>query len=406
MPSAEDARREATNVRSGGSLRGNDGSVLSYTWAESIAGFEQAEVVDWQWRFADGTNGSGVGIVWRRGTSYFVLLAVQSVRTNRVAWLNETVELARIQESKAQRLGPFVPPAPPPPPPPASSTVGSETMPDMLLLLTARVGGAMAREGTVIRAFIDGKECGRAALVLGFTALSVASADTTAGCGAPGAAVIFRIGDDLANETLTWRLENFVTPVSLSSQSVTVGGGIVVRPVLEVNCKPVEAECTGHERLLWTGNYDAWIEELSSRGLEPSGDTLLRSWVRFRAERGEVFGNLAQAFLDEQPFTFILSVRYAPVSSDADLYVSIFNFGADRPVGGWTVRSGGASYTFPPDAILGTGSCRIYRGTPPESDDANTCPGAVLVGEEAEFGQHGFVEILDAEGREIDSVAW
>lgn len=407
MPSAEAASREVASIRSGGSIRGDDGSVLTFQWTESLSGFDQAEVANWDWRFSDGTRSTGVGMGWRRGSNYFILLAVQSVLTNRVAWFNEMIEIARIQEAKAARRGAFVPPAPPSPPPAAatSTTTNSQAMPDMLLLVTARVGGAVAREGTVIRAFIDGKECGRASLVFGFTALSVASRDTTAGCGAPGAAVVFRIGDDLAAETVSWGLDNFITPASLNVNRPGGNTGLVVRPVLVVNCISPAGRCSEQEQALWSGNLDAWLDELQQRGIEPSGDSMLRGWIQFRADRGEIFGALARAFLDEQPFTFVMSVRFAPASGDPDSYVSIFNFGADRPVGGWIVRSGNATYTFAPDAVLTKGVCRIYRGAVPATDVNSTCPGAVLEGEDA-IGQQGFVEILDAEGQEIDSVAW
>jgi hypothetical protein len=367
----------------------------------------------------------GVGL--RAGTVYYDLYVFASERIqgfNAVSGAmaeNEMFVLANAQNAKISRNGIFVPPtvaAPPPstnqpgtsaapatPATPATST-SEPGMPDMLMLVTARVGGVVAREGTVIRAFIDGKECGRASLVFGFTALSVASRDTTAGCGTPGAAIVFRIGDDLASETVSWGLDNFVTPASLNASRPGGGSGLVVRPVLLVNCIAPEGRCSEHDQALWSGNFDAWFDELVQRGLEPSGSLMLDAWVRFRADRGEIFGALARAFLDEQPFTFITSVRFAPASGDPDTYVTIFNFGADRPVGGWTVRSGGAVYAFPPDAVLTKGTCRIYRGEVPASDVSSTCPGAALVGAEAAFGQQGFVDVLDAEGHEIDSVAW
>lgn len=343
-------------------------------------------------------------IAWRRGQVHF-WLSLQ----NRIPGGSANAEafrLANQQNDKAAGAGPFmVASAAPTPPSSAPPTPEQPKMPDMLLLLTARTGGVMARDGTIIRAFIGNRECGRATLTLGFTALRVASHDTNVGCGTPGATVTFRIDDDPANESVTWGLDNFATPVSLTATRAVIGGGLVVRPVLVANCVSPSGSCSEHERALWSGNLDAWLEELAALGVEPSADTLLRAWVTYRAERGEVFGNLARAYLDAEPFTFILAVRYVPVGSDPYTYVSLFNFGADREVGGWTIRAGNAQYTFPEGAVLANGTCRVYSSAPPADDSGSTCPGATFSGGEG-LGPNGFVEVLSADGQVVDAVAW
>lgn len=318
----------------------------------------------------------------------------------------EMLRIAALQDTRVLRAGPFVPPSPSTPP--ESPPPVTPARPDMILLVTARVGGAMVREGTPIRALINGKECGSNTAVFGFTVISVSSEDSVAGCGTEGAPIRFRVGEDEAAETIVWNLNSFVTPVALSVARAVVGGGLLVRPTVEVNCVPLGEVCSPAERALWSANLEVWIADLQQRGIEPTGENLLRAWLEFRAGRGEVFAKLALAYLDAQPFTFISAVRHTPSATEPVPYVSLFNFGAARPVGGWQVRTGtGAVYTFPEGTVLPTGTCRIFAAPLPEGvEGGGVCPGAVFQGTGEALGSRGYVAITDAEGQIIDSVAW
>jgi hypothetical protein len=361
-------------------------------------------------------------IAWRRGQVHIWLSLLNRIPGGSAH--AEAFHLANQQNDKSAATGPMTAgPAPVPAQgggtpsattPAQTPTAGTGTAapseqpkaPDMLLLVTARVGGLLVREGTVVRALVQGKECGRATMVLGFTAVAVSSGDSVPGCGSPGATITFTVGDDTAIETVVWGLENFATPVSLSTSRAVVGGGLVVRPTLVVNCIPAGGECSDAEKALWAGNLEAWVDDLRRQGEEPTSDLLLRSWLQFRAQRGEVFGSLALAFLDSRPFTFVLAVRYAPSATEPEPYVSLFNFGADRNVGGWTLRMGDAVYTFPEGATLGKGLCRVFgSSTAAAADVGSVCPGASFESASA-FGAHGYVALVDSEGQEIDSVAW
>jgi hypothetical protein len=366
-------------------------------------------------RFTD--HGHGF-VAWRAGTVYF---EISTAIYPEPSTESDTFRLANLQGLKMVQVGPFSPgaaltatpvPASPTAAPTATPTAppggGSPAMPAMQLLVVARVGGALAQDGTVIAALMNGRECGSAPLTLGFTVLEVASADGQPGCGTPGAPISFKIGDDAANESIVWGLDNLATPVSLTASRALVGGGLVVRPTLQVSCVPVGGECSPQERALWAGEREVWIADFRERGDEPTDGAMVRAWLRFRAQRGEVFGNLALALLDGRPFTFILAVRYGPTANEPEPYISLFNFGAERAVGGWSLRtSGDAVFTFPDGAVLSRGLCRIYANPLESPDSGPACgaaafppPGATLP------SRGGYAELVDAQGSVVDSVGW
>jgi hypothetical protein len=48
----------------------------------------------------------------------------------------------------------------------------------------------------------------------------------------------------------------------------------------------------------------------------------------------------------------------------------------------------------------------VFAAPPLDAGDGGVCPGAVLEGAAEAFGSRGYVEIVDAGGQIIDSVAW
>jgi hypothetical protein len=131
--------------------------------------------------------------------------------------------------------------------------------------------------------------------------------------------------------------------------------------------------------------------------------------LELRAAREEPFALGVLAGRDRLPYTFIAAVRYAGSASEPTPYVLLTNAGADRPVGGWSVRTGtGAVYTFAPGTTLPAGSCRIGFGAAVEADDS-TCPGAVFDAGGADAlasRDEGYVLVQDERGDTIDVVGW
>lgn len=414
FPSVDGAHQNIASIRNNRSYtETGTGAVVSVRWDGSLTGVEEGESYRFTRQYPDRRNDAGTGAGWRRGVVFFRISAFSRPGHE---IMDETLRLASVQNSKAARTGPYTPPAPPvastpaapasPPPDTGTQTATQPAEPDMNLLVTVRTGGAMARDGTVVRALIGGQECGRATTVLGFTLLAVPARSSKPGCGADGTPITFNIGDTPANETTMWSLDNLAMPVALTAAG-RLTSGLLVRPTLDVSCIAAEGECSDQERLLWAGNFDAWFAELQSRGIEPKGESMLRAWMQFRADRGEVFGSLALAFLEQRPYTFILAVRHTPSDDEPVPYVALFSFGADRPVGGWTLRTGGASYGFPTGMTLKTGACRVYAADPSVAVEvANTCPGAILSGASPAIDAHGYVELVDESGNVVDSVAY
>lgn len=280
-------------------------------------------------------------------------------------------------------------------------------MPAMLLLVVPLVNGEIVRDGTVVRAYIGGQECGDGTTIFGWTFLAVESRDVRPGCGAPGTVVTFTINDVPANETVTWVIGSFAHGVMLTSSADRPSGGVLVRPVVSVRCRPApgQAVCPDRDERLWNGDLETWLAEFAARGEDASGAALLRAWARFRAERGEVLGGMVLAVLDGVPYTFISAVRYQPSDEFPDLYVEIANIGGDRPVGNWRVETtDGGEYVFPPDAVLSPGPCRIYLSEDAAAAGTGTCTGAVLRG--TALTRPGAVYLIDDQDQIVDSVGF
>jgi len=399
----EPAHRQIANIRNNGAEITGDGTRIAYRWNGSVSGAEEAESFRVTVRFPDGRGVTGSGIGWRRDTVTFILLGSSPPGIDIEP---EILRLAGLQNCKATLVGPFRPPQPGQP----STSVGpgqDGTAPAMLLLVVPLVNGEIVRDSTVVRAYIGGQECGESTTILGWTFLAVESAAAQPGCGVPGATVTFTIAGVPANETLTWVSGSFARGVLLTSSADRAAGGLLVRPVASVRCRPAAnaAACSEKDEQLWNGDLDTWLAVFAERGEEPSSEALLRAWARFRADRGEVLGGMVLAVLDGRPFTFISAVRYQPSDEFPDLYVEIANLGGDRPVGNWEVHTADDGvYVFPPDAVLGAGPCRIYLTDEAAARGMGTCPGAVLRG--TTLARPGAVYLIDDQGTIVDSVGF
>jgi hypothetical protein len=276
------------------------------------------------------------------------------------------------------------------------------------VLASARVGAALAADGTTVTAMIAGKECGSAQITNGFAVLTATGGNAQEGCGVAGATISFKIGEETANESIPWDEQPLAGLVALSATRAVVGGGLVVRPTLQASCISPTGECAPEERPLWTGDRAMWQALLEERGDAVSAGAMLAAWMRFRAERGEVFASIALAALEGRPLTFILAVRHGGTAAEPEPYVSLFNLGADRPAAGWSLRTGsGESFTFPSDAMLRQGQCRIYVNPLDAPDSGAACGGASFPPPGTSLpARGGYVELVDDQGTVIDSVGW
>ncbi len=385
-----------------------------------ITGADEAIEYRWIGSFPDGRSYAGLGVAWRFGPVFielFVYSTSELGRTSGLAANDEMYLLAQRQSAKYNRTPKYTPAGPtagqPPPPPPATTTPppaqpSKDPQPDMLLLVTAQIGGAIARDGTTIRAYVGERECGAESLIFGWTFLSVASADTKAGCGGDGAIITFRVGDQPAAETVTWALDSFVRGVPLTAQGERPTPGLLVRPVASISCRPAlgSTTCSELDRRLWEGSLRGWLAIFEARGAEPSGEALLTAWARFRAERDEVLGNLVLAVLERRSYSFISAVRYAPGPEAPHPYLEVSTVGAGRVAEGWRVLTAdGGEYVFPPGAQLAQGACRIYLSAEGAAADTdNACPGAVIAG--TTLARPGAAYLMDERGEIIDSVGF
>jgi|GEM_PF-2787842 hypothetical protein len=398
------AHRQITNIRNSGTEITGDGSRIAYRWDGSVGGADEAESFRFTVRSVDGRSLSGSGVGWRRQNVAFVLFAY-SAPGHEVK--QEALRLASLQNSKVTLVGTFTLPTPGQHAGPGATEESEFGEPAMLLLVAPRIGGAIVRDGTVVRAYIGGQVCGEGATIFGWTFLAVESRDTKPGCGAPGATVTFTIDGIPANETETWVVGSFARGLMLTSSSDQPSSGVLVRPVVSVRCRPApgQAACSDIDERLWNGDLETWLAVFAKRGEEPSGGALLRAWARMRAERGEVLGGMVLAVLEGQPYTFINAVRYQPSDEFPDVYIEIANLGGDRPVGNWEVRTADDGvYIFPPDTVLGTGACRIYLSEEAAARGASACPGAVLSG--GTLTPPGAVYLINDQGEIVDSVGF
>jgi hypothetical protein len=400
---AEPARRQIANIRNNGAEITGDGTRIGYRWAGSVSGADEAESFRVTVRFPDGRAVTGSGVGWRRDTVTFILLGSSPPGTDIES---EVLRLASLQNGKATQVGPFRPPQPGQPSTPVGPGLAAPE-PAMLLLVVALVNGEIVQDGTVVRAYVGGQECGEGETIFGWTFLAVESGAAQPGCGVPGATVTFTIAGVPANETVVWVSGSFARGVMITSSADRPAGGVLVRPVASVQCRPAagEAGCSAQDERLWNGDLETWLGVFAERGEEPSGEALLRAWARFRADRGEVLGGMVLAVLDGRPYTFISAVRYRPTEEFPDVYVEIANLGGERPVGNWRVETtDGGEYIFPPDAVLPTGPCRIYLSEEAAARGRGTCPGAVLSG--SALTRPGAVYLIDEQGQIVDAVGF
>jgi hypothetical protein len=369
---------------------------------------------------AAGQTGTGNALAgWRRGVVVFEVLVALSPADQAAAELRR---LAALQNDKAVRGGPFgAQPAAPTPaasprrgptpaatPTPTAGTTGAP-LADALVILAVRVGGALARDNTVVKAFVDGMECASRETVLGWTFFAVASQDTRPGCGRPGATVSFTVDGVPARETIPWPLDRIATMKEINVEGAVRPSGRLVRPLVSERCLPAKetgAPCTPAEQRLWDGAIAAWEAELAGG----SAEALALAWLGFRGARGEMLSSLVRAGLTGQPFTFIAVVRYEGGADEPDPYIALLNFGADRDVAGWRLRTEGGEYVFPPGAVLPAGSfCRVYLTAEAAAlDTESACAGAVLVqtGAGPLLGSRNFAELVDRSETVVDEVAW
>jgi hypothetical protein len=117
---------------------------------------------------------------------------------------------------------------------------------------------------------------------------------------------------------------------------------------------------------------------------------------------------MALAVLEGRPFTFILAVRHGATAAEPEPYVSLFNLGAERQAGGWTLRAGsGEVFTFPAETVLGRGQCRIYVNPLVGPESGPACQGAAFPAPGVELpARGGYVELVDEQGTVVDSVGW
>lgn len=400
---AETAEFVVNTFRENQSIPVQDGAVIEYEWMGSIAdlpafaGVEHGEFFRFTRRLGDGRIAeSGTGASWRRGAVQFTITAAGPTGFDNS---DEVVRLLGVQDAKAERIGPFRPLAPPT----TAARAADATSPSMGIVGTALISGALARDGAEVQALVNGTVCGRGATLFGFFLFSVDSILQTAGCGTPGATITFTVNGIAAPETLPWAVEDLYTPINLSVETGAGGGDRLVRPILSVECHPAAGAdaCTERERRLWRSNIRAWIDEAGRE------DDLLPRWLRFRADRGETFGTLLLAVLEQRPYTFISSVQFAGSAAAPEPFVSIVNVGAPRIVGGWEIITGtGARYTFPAGFVLEPGVCRIYLGTRGDPEE-NTCPNAFFSGaDQLATRDEGYLLLQDDAARPADIVAW
>jgi hypothetical protein len=403
---AETAEFVVNTFRERWSFRDSDGNTVEYEWMGSIpdlpqfGAIEHGEFFRFVRRLDDGRIAEvGTGASWRRGAVQFTISAAGPTGFDNS---DEVVRLLALQDAKAARVGPFRP-LNPPALLQAGSRSSGEAPSGMGVLGTAVLAGALAQDGAEVTALIGDTACGRGTTLFGFFLFSVESATQVPDCGTPGATVRFTVNGVPAEQTLTWTVENLYTPVNLTADAEPVGAERLVRPMLSVECRPLpDAEsCTEEERLLWRSNLRAWRARVGST------DDVLSAWLRFRVDRGEPFGALLLAFLEERPYTFIAAVQFAGSATEPEPYVTIINVGAPRPVGGWEIRTGtDARYTFPDGFVLAQGVCRVYLGS--RGSPADTiCPGAFFTGaDQLATREGGYLLLTDQAGEPVDAVAW
>lgn len=403
---AETARFVVDAFREGRSFRDADGNTIEYEWMGSIpeipefAEIDHGEFFRFVRRRADGQIvETGTGAAWRRGAVQFTISAAGPTGFDNS---DEVVRLLTVQDTKAARLGPFRP-LNPPTLRPAGPRPSGDAPTGMGVIGTAVLSGALARDGAEVTARINETVCGRGTTLFGFFLFSVESAAQVPGCGTPGAVVRFAVNGNPVEQTLAWGTENLYTPVNLTAAAEQQVADRLVRPMLSIECRPLpDAEsCSEREQLLWRSNLDAWL------GRVPTLQDVLPAWLQFRVDRGEPFGALLLAFLEERPYTFISAIQFAGSEAEPEPYVTIINVGAPRLVGGWQIITGtNARYAFPEGFALAQGVCRVYLGTRGRSTE-NTCPGAFFTGaERLATSEDGYLLLTDGSGEPVDAVAW
>ncbi|MFN8558901.1 MAG: hypothetical protein U0531_16705 [Dehalococcoidia bacterium] len=92
----------------------------------------------------------------------------------------------------------------------------AETTREVLVVVSARVGGVIVRDGTAVQALAGGRECASATTALGFAVLTIPDRATRPACSGSGVQLAFAVGDMRARETVAWRQDTILLAVALS----------------------------------------------------------------------------------------------------------------------------------------------------------------------------------------------
>ena len=281
--------------------------------------------------------------------------------------------------------------------------------PDLLLLVTVRANGALARDGVSVRAQIAGQDCGGGRTQNGSAAFSIGGALAPVVCTIDGSDITFTVDGQETPQPLIWPSDRLAVTITLVVPAAGGFDGRVVRPLIEPLCRTEAGLCAAEEQALWSGSLSAWRQWLTTQGRDPAGDLIWRTWLRLRAERGEVFGSAWLAAAEGRPYSYIAAVQYRRGVDGTDPHVLLAGAGPARAVGGWSLRANtGHVYTFPPDAVLAARGCAVFFSASAAAANRSwACPGeAVFRGAGVLPAAGGEVILLDDGGGEIDAVAW
>jgi hypothetical protein len=403
--SADAGQAMLNRFRQSQSFSDGTGNVIEFEWMGSIPSVLEFGAVEHGefFRFSRRNDAgqiveTGTGAAWRRDAVLFTISAAGPTGLDNSS---EVVRLLAAQDAKAARAGPFRPTVPPSLQPPRAVPAGPTT--GMGVIGTAQISGELARDGTAVKALVEGKTCGSATTVFGFFLMTVESEAQTPGCGAPGAQIAFTVDGLLAGESMTWAIDNLFTPITLTTLERPRGGERLARPTLSIDCRPLPGRdsCSEQEQRLWRSDLRTWLQQVSTL------DEVLSAWLRFRAGRGEAFGALLLGFFEQEPYTIISAVQFAGSDAEPEPYVTVIHVGAPIRAGGWKLTTGtDAQYTFPEGFVLVPGVCRIYLGSNGDPAD-NTCPDAFFSGAGGLATRNeGYFLLTDQTGQRIDAVAW
>lgn len=232
---------------------------------------------------------------------------------------------------------------------------------------TATLNGSPAPAGTVVTAFVDGRECGRGTVDTDNRYfVDVASENTVPGCGREGAPVTFRVGDAQAAQTVNFTQGTF-TALDLTAPAPAQPTQRYSESYLDLSdsfenprpCVPPmgQVTCDATRAALWRGDAAAWAQ----RGVTDDDERFIQI-VLLRVEAGDpaVISNIAKII--GNPYLKVTRIGYAAGAEFAE----VTNLGSGpQEMNGWTLRSPNRNqvFTFPSDFTLAGGqSCRVYSG--------------------------------------------